>query len=189
MYNGLLSQAIYEEMVRTALDTIQTTFGLDPKQCDLISGGAAWSDHVAVTLFNRGDVHGLTIYAPCLFSGNKFVDNNQSKDWRVNPGYISNLYHGTFSAKIGGTTLLDIHDAQTKGAVIDTKYPGFHKRDGVIASTATHMIAFSWSDTGAPSDGGTFYTWNRCHLPLATHKIHINLKEICDRLGIVLPQF
>lgn len=188
MYNALLSGAIYQEMVDIALDTIQNTFGLDPKQCDLISGGAAWSDHVAVTLFNRGNVHGLTIYAPCPFSGNKFVDNHQSKDWRENPGYISNVYHGKFSTKIGGNTLGEIHTAQTKGAVIDARYHGFHKRDGVIASTATHMIAFSWSDSGAPADGGTIYTWNRCHLPLATHKIHINLKEICERLGIVLPQ-
>lgn len=168
--DGALTSSTFDVMVNDALATIRTTFGLNPSDCELISGGAAWADHVAVQLFLQGQGAALTIYSPCEFRLGRFADNGNS-DWRHNPGNAANYYHRLFTRKVERDTLAEIVTAATRGAIINTEHHGFHARNDAVAKGATHMIAFSRSATGAPTDGGTAYTWNKCPLPAAL-KIH-----------------
>lgn len=173
--NKDLTTAHFEWMVDSALKTL-VSFGLDPSETHLISGGAAWADHVAVELFLRKKVAGLTLYAPCAFAEASFVDTG-SADWRTNPGKTSNYYHRLFSEKIGRNSLTEIATACARGAVLDTSGTGFHSRNSAIAARATHMIAFTWSEEGKPTDGGTLDTWKKCALA-GEFKVHVSLKEV-----------
>jgi len=120
--------------------------------CDdiiLVSGGAALADHLAVTLFLGGYVAGLELCLPCEFKNGKYADNG-SKDWRVNPGYVSNLYHKKFSEALNANTLDEIQQAITKGAVVKVG-KGFHDRNCDITK-CDRMFAFTWGKDG-PVDG------------------------------------
>lgn len=150
------------------------------KDVHLISGGAAWVDHVAITLFLVHQKEGtqLTLYLPCAFASVKkgFVDNGSS-DWKINPGKSANKYHLTFQSKTKIASFQEIVDAQDKGATLDTSAPGFHQRNTLIANTP-HLLAFTWHDDDeAPKPkSGTMNTWSKCkgtkcHIPLSTLKV------------------
>jgi AcrR family transcriptional regulator len=167
-----LTADLFEAMCTAALETIRTKFKLDPAKCQLISGGAAWSDHVAVELFLRKQVVGLTLYMPCAFTGGKFAEIGTTWDWKKNPGKTANYLHSLFTTKLGRDTLAEIALARDRRAVLNADHFGFHPRNDVVAAQATHMIAFTWSETGTPDDGGTAYTWDRA---ISQNKVHVCL--------------
>ena len=86
-----LNLELYKKMIlstKTFLENLNLDYII------LVSGGAAWSDHIAVTLFlNRQNynlnIKELRLYLPCQFDmeTKRFYDNG-SKDWRVNPGKV-----------------------------------------------------------------------------------------------------
>ena len=86
MYNT--TQKIIEEIVPTK----------DVCDFKLVSGGAAWADHLAVTIFLAGTAPKLCLYLPCEFDMANccFVDDG-TIDWRTNPGGTANCYHKKFS--------------------------------------------------------------------------------------------
>lgn len=144
----------------------------DLSSIDLVSGGAAWADHVAVQLFLDGGFRSLTLHIPTEFvvnaKGNKFLDTNGKRDWRTNPGWLANKCHESFSLILGHNTCDDISMAIQRGAKI-TVHSGFHARNTCIARSCDMMIAFSWASGSAPTSGGTYYTWSKCHAPTKYH--------------------
>src|SRR5579883_288211 len=96
------TSAMYGKMIASAINYLRTI----PGNIILVSGGAAWSDHVAVHLYLQRQQYSLPIvelrlYLPCAFdlTTKRYVDTVAS-DWRVNPGIISNTYHQQFSHAI-----------------------------------------------------------------------------------------
>ena len=178
--NRTLSLKLYQAMIEAAARCIEDTFGLDLRECVLVSGGAAWADHVAVDLFLQKRVRGLTLLLPSNLTAVPgafgYVDTGVV-DFIKNPGGTSNHYHRLFSKKLGRNSLEDLHRARDAGAHIDVSTPGFFARNGGIARHCTHMIAFTWSTNGVPSDGGTLKTWKQCKLD-PEHKKHIALGSL-----------
>lgn len=164
----------FEVMVNTA-ESIITAFNLPWDQITLVSGGAAWADHVAVMVSLRHNTK-LKLFLPCEWiphddSGN-YADTHV-RDWRVNPGYLANLYHMKFSVALKRDTLQDIETARRNGALIDVS-PGFHKRNLKVAKS-DFLIAFTSSHTNEPPPkGGTRHTWNACKVP----KVHVSLYDL-----------
>lgn len=138
----------------------------------LISGGAAWSDHIAVKLYLEGYVSKLILHLPCNFSNNMYEDNGKY-NWYENPGRTCNAYHRKFSQIIGTNSFNEITLAINKGAEVHI-HNGFHARNMPVAKGCDHMIALTWSSGNEPSDGGTVHTWKHCpslskyHVSLAT---------------------
>lgn len=64
-----LEPEIFDFMCRKARTTITDTLGLDPSIVELVSGGAAWADHVAVQLSNEEIVPNLTLHLPVAQRG------------------------------------------------------------------------------------------------------------------------
>lgn len=116
----------------------------------LISGGAAWSDHIAVSLFLHGKASSLTLCLPGPFNG-RF----QGKD-----GSIANHYHNLFSKEIGFSSLAGIQKAIDKGAIV-TVHNSFRERNTQIAKRANILIAFGRGGV-SPTTSGTLDTWNKC---------------------------
>ena len=164
-----MDKDIYDKMVKASMYVIETHFKLKMETVTLVSGGAAWSDHVAVKLYNMNKVKDLILYLPCEWEQGKYRDTGE-RDWKVNPGRTSNYYHEQFSKKIGENTLEQIELAYKKGAKIITQYNGFHNRNSKVAQS-DYVIAFTWGEDNEPKEGGTLFTWKLCngykvHLPL-----------------------
>lgn len=164
-----MTAELFEQMVRVARHLIQTNGGDEP--VDLISGGAAWSDSVALYLWlrHRQEFRSLTLHLPCRWDHDKRQHHdNGSWDWKENPGRTANRYHQEFSAKMNRNTLADMHDALSAGATFVDTYKGFHERNGHVAD-CDYLIAFTWGDGATPTDGGTADTWKKSKAKCKTH--------------------
>lgn len=139
----------------------------------LVSGGAAWADHVAVALFLDGHASGLVLHLPApLLPSHTFAGSAGSA------GSATNYYHSKFSAAIGRSSVEDIATAILFGASFTAhpKEPGmkaFFVRNAMVASEATACIAYTWGEGLEPADGGTNHTWSliqgrKLHVPLST---------------------
>jgi hypothetical protein len=149
------SSGLYEKMYTHCSEKLKT---LSSKP-ELVSGGAAWADHLAVSLALRED-YPLTLYFPCGFENGSFVDNGK-QDWKTNPGKTANYYHRLFSKAVGIDSLKELSEVISKPNVKVIVGKGFHDRNKYVAST-TYLLAYFWSDgeESEPVDGGTKHTWD-----------------------------
>lgn len=169
--DGKMNKTIWLQVLsylQSYIDNIKTLTTIT-----LVSGGAAWIDHLAVALYlNQTNVKlGLILNLPCNWDFNKhqFVDNGNN-NWHLNPGKTSNYYHQQFSQKLGCNTLMQLEEA-IKTANVKV-YNGFHARNNEIAN-ATVLIAFTWAEGEEPKNGGTAHTWRQCK----NEKYHISLTK------------
>ena len=89
----------YKQMVENVHKCI-ISLGLNPQEVTLVSGGAAWSDHVAVSLYKYNGYKDIIVWSPCKFTDTGFLDNGQYS-WTVNPGKTANTYHAKFKELTG----------------------------------------------------------------------------------------
>lgn len=166
-----LNKEIYNKMVLKSKQIIEKQFLLDPKKIELVSGGAAWSDHIAISLYLEGYVKKATLYLPAEFDTvtEKYVFKNNQYD----PGKISNYYHSLFSKKMGKNTLHEINLAIEKGITLNVG-KGFKNRNTQVAKSE-YMIAYTFGEGNEPADGGTSDTWLKS---ISDNKVHVSLKEL-----------
>ena len=142
----------------------------------LISGGAAWADHVAVWAFRTGLVHSLSLHLPApLWHGKYEGDFGTS-------GGAANYYHEKFSLTMGGSsldTLTQIEDCIERGVPYTTQptakgYAAMAARNQLVADECDHLMAFTFGIGDVPADGGTKMTWD-----MASHaeRIHFSLRN------------
>jgi hypothetical protein len=174
-----MSKELCVKMFKRARTVIADQFGLANSSVALVSGGAAWSDHLAVMLFLNelltDPYASLTLHLPCKWDSKvkAAVDNGKS-DWKLNPGRIMNNYHKVFSKRMDTFTLDEIETARLMGAVIKDDYDGFHQRNSQVAAS-DYLIAFTWGDGDTPKDGGTADTWRKSK---SKWKVHVPLKSL-----------
>lgn len=106
----------------------------------VVSGGAAFSDHIAVSLFNNNIVDNLILMLPDGFD----MDSQEYKIGHY--GNIANDLHQEFNRQCKINSLQEICKAIENGAIIPDKVessPGFLTRNSWIAETCTHLLAFT----------------------------------------------
>lgn len=177
----ILNKKVYHKMVQTVAELIKTLFKED---IILVSGGAAWSDHIAVDLYliwndfcekpdsipvfdHKVD---LILHLPTEFN----FETTRFQGNKV--GTTANYYHDLFSKALGYDTLYDIFHAKATGATV-TVSNGFFARNTEVAKSNI-IIAITNSPTDQPADGGTKDTWNKAKKE--TLKIHISLQDIIN---------
>lgn len=184
-----MSKSLYLEMFKEALMQVYH-LGKDPeKYVDLVSGGSAWSDHVAVSLWLDERVRSLSLYFPVPFTGGQFVEIGEEPD----PGSRVNQLHAVFSEKMGGQSLEGISKAIEKGATTwhmqensieyfeDPPKNNFLARNFFIGQCDA-IIAFSWGDNdNFPNDAGTIHIWKNS---TARTKMHIPLHKLQERIDL-----
>jgi hypothetical protein len=172
----------------------------------LVSGGAAWADHLAVRAFldpSRGLVQGLKLYLPASFERGRYIPDPSVQ---FNPGKTSNYYHEQFSRAIGANTLSEIAQAAENGANLIVE-PGFFNRNASVSHTEI-LLAFTFGADEAPAtfrrlspgfrdpraaglkDGGTSDTWKKATASETTRKIHVSLTSLAGQIarhGSLIP--
>lgn len=147
----------------------------------LVSGGAAFADHVAVRLFLDKVVPELRLHMPAPFI----------REFSGHPdAAIANRYHQAFSGAVGCDSLGEIASAVTAGARLVPGPFGFLDRNTSIARDCDVLLAFTrgtldrcwspeevgFSDAACAGIGsrGTADTWRKAwtaqakrHVPLA----------------------
>jgi len=158
---------------------------LDPRALLVYSGGAAWADHLAVTLVKRGGVppENLTLFIPTDLEDGGYVAHDVSNVYQKKTADTCNYYHKMFSKKVGIDSIEELNAVRKQGAIFDTSSVGFHARNAMVAKSLQldgHVLAFT---TGLPGydqsdwtirsfepginavdaglkDGGTAHCWN-----------------------------
>jgi len=148
-----------------------------PKGAHVKSGGAAWADHLSVSLFLFGHAGEITLHLPAPFVNGRFVDSGFKS-----AGSAANYYHGLFSQIIGRDTLGQIAQVIEMGQVQGNRFVhiecepaspgigGMFARNSKVA-VADEMLAYTFGKGDIPADGGTLDTWNKCN----GKKTHISL--------------
>lgn len=187
-----LTMAKYQWMLKEAARVVEETGATA-----VVSGGSAWCDHVAVTLYRRSkDTPGavplkLTLMLPAHLTGGKFEVGNTG-DKRTGGG-ILNHYHRLFNQRINENypgasfnslqQLQEAYDDNTKDDfgvknvnvyVTDrNEQVSLFERNSWVAEEADCMLAFTFGTGPEPADGGTKDTWNKYHKlnenPVAYH--------------------
>jgi DNA helicase II / ATP-dependent DNA helicase PcrA len=151
----------------------------------LISGGAAWADHLAVHAFLEGWCTGLELFLPAPFVDGKFQGPSQSA------ASAANYYHELFSKACRLDSPGQLRDAVVTGAVVTAQprqagYAAMFARNHQVASACTSVVAYTFGEGGQPADGGTLDTWrqirgaDKVHVPLAS--INLLGKHPCKPL-------
>lgn len=186
---GLWTREVYNRCFRLLHEELLKDIPVEERK--LVSGGAAWADHLAVSLFLGGHAHSLQIEMPAGWCGHDgdflgqkgpipgYADTG-IVDWKKNPGGTANYYHKQFSTKMGGDSLAGIQKAIDQGATYEDMHwlfggSSFHNRNKKVAMCEL-LIAFTWGQGDVPKDGGTKHTWDysnadkKIHIPLHTMK-------------------
>jgi hypothetical protein len=119
----------------------------------LISGGAAYSDHLIVDYFLNNEIN-LELYLPCEFDEKFLIKSDSIFDC----GKISNLYHKKFSEKVGIDSLEQIDLVIKNSKCLVEIGSGFKNRNTEIAKNSNVLLAFTFGDGKNLKDGGTLDT-------------------------------
>lgn len=155
---GLFTKGHFAKMVEEARRIITEVFKL--KRWKLVSGGAAWSDHVAVALMMKGMGDSLTLHVPYKIYEGKLTDAQ------------SDRLHRVFSETIGRDSISDLNRVNAR---VKT-WKSYKERNDQIAKEAAYLIAFSWSEGNRPESGGTKYTWDKAKNCI--RKFHVSLNKL-----------
>lgn len=169
-----MSRDLYAWMYRQCLDYLEAH-----EITELVSGGAAWVDHLAVSLFLGGEVNALTLHLPAPYTGTQYMETRD--------GGVTNYWHRKFSDKVRANTLLSIGKAEDKGARLVVHQGGFKDRNLAVGK-ADALLAFTfgtqdWLGEGREArlsaasaglkPGGTSHCWNNSR---AAWKDHVCLR-------------
>ncbi|WP_225784532.1 hypothetical protein [Xenophilus sp. Marseille-Q4582] len=166
-----LTKAHWDFMVATALEVI-------PAGRHVVSGGAAWADHVAVRLLTLGHAGALTLHLPAPMDETDF----SFVGVRKSAGSAANYYHHQFSQALGEDTRAELFDASQDDRCFGTfepaapGYSAMFTRNRKVAATATGgVLAFTFGEGDVPADGGTKHTWD---LIASNKKFHYSLASV-----------
>ena len=166
-----LNKEMYEKMIKVVQEQIailiaENTNGLGP--VDLVSGGAAWADHLSVSLYLMDVAESLTLYFPCEWDIDRCKYQENISTYNGVPR-TANYYHQLFSNKMGENTLAGIQKAVDKGAVYYEVEGGFWSRNLSVGKVDA-IIAYTFGEGDVPKDGGTKHTWDYSTAPIKVHR-------------------
>lgn len=149
------------------------------KPINLVSGGAAWADHVAVAVWlklvelGHPNVGKLTLHLPAPWDWERTCYQSSKC------GDVSNHYFNRMEQTTGVDHRAELQMALGLGGChFDNAPPtanmaAFFQRNKLVAQESDFLLAYTWGCGDAPDDGGTADTWHKCrgervHVPLVS---------------------
>lgn len=167
----------YNRMISWCQEKITDLRHKGVEDIELVSGGAAWADHLAVLMFKRQIVDRLTLHLPAPFT-DRF-------DILSDAGRSANFYHEQFSTKLNGNSFENLVEVIESPYCRVTEQPvakgfgPFFARNALVVKELDPekdaMYAFTFGPDHEPKDGGTKHTWD---LFKSSRKRHIALGNI-----------
>lgn len=175
-----MTGALFEVMLEETKSLIELLAIEHVKIDCLVSGGAAWADQCAVTLFLLKHVPRLELCLPAPFNSKTsvFVETHGR---RTDPGRILNYYHLRFSEKVGFNSRHALGWAlETPGCHVEMA-PGFKERNALVAAKADILLAMTFGEGPRVKPGGTADTVARfLAKPGPGAAYHLDLgRELC----------
>ena len=166
----LINGELYAQMA-AALKQVMVQVG---PVSHLVSGGAAFADHLAVGFFLRDLVPGLSLHLPAFYSrsARQYVE-----PYAKSSGSISNYWHREFSRKCGGNSLNSISEALSKQGASHKTYMGFDLRNTGIAEEADAIVAFTFGVNASVKHGGSWDTMKQA-MARSIPTFHVTLKTM-----------
>lgn len=166
-----MSWALYRRMVARVESYLA---GIPVEARELQSGGAAWADHIAVTLFlaKEKKAQSLTSYLPASLTAHGSFDPSSAA------GRTANQYHRQFGphfphARSGDESMNQIWEA-ARWAKLHT-CAGFLDRN-LWVGQCDLLLAFTFGTGSVPKRGsGTRHTWDHSTAP---RKVHFGLDDL-----------
>jgi hypothetical protein len=127
----------------------------------VVSGGAAWADHVAVQLFLDRDVPRLTLHLPCRVKEGRFIDVPDARPVNRSgerPAEVMSKHHEHFSAATGVKSISDLSRASDNFACDTTVGCDFDSRNARVAEDADIALAMTFGAGHNVKRGGTYRT-------------------------------
>lgn len=157
---GRLTPALFDRMYAESVRVVRKLVG-DAPFC-AVSGAAAWADHLAIMLYERGVAGALRLCLPANLGPEGFHDNGyRGKDsWFRNPGARANELHRAFEKATGIASIAAINALKGKPNVSIDVIHGFHQRN-IPVSGSRHCVAFTFGQGALLNDGGTADTVRR----------------------------
>lgn len=129
-------------------------WGLPLEAVTLVSGGSAWSDHVAVQVVLRNpEVGGLQLELPAEFGDGRF-------DVGTGDGLRLNQLHRQYQAIMGVDALAEVALVMSDARCAVRVHRGFFARNDVVAKESDRIVALG---LGPEMMSGTRYTWQAWH--------------------------
>jgi hypothetical protein len=142
----------------------------------LVSGGAAWADHLAVHAYLEGWCAAMALYLPAplaIPAGGPA----RFEGMHGSAGAAANYYHDRFAQLAAVPGLEQLAQAAREGAAVQFEpaapgYAAMFTRNRKVATGCTAMLAYTFGEGAEPADGGTLNTWSirkdieRIHVPL-----------------------
>lgn len=177
-----LNYEVYLRMLEDARRRVQE-IQPDPQKVELVSGGAAWADHLAVLLFLQGAAAKLTLFLPTALASTGFYVERSGR-WQENPGGTANHYHRQFTSKIRAAqpdstwaSHLDLQALPGREGVTLDIGTGFLERNITLARYVGtgHLLAYTFGMGDEPADGGTLHTWRTA---TQAHRQHVSIGRL-----------
>ena len=172
-----LSFNSFKHMYNAAFSIILDHYDRD---CILVSGGAAWADHLVVKRKLLYPEQRIELHLPCPFSLEQ--DKFLSREYR-DTGSTANFYHKQFSSVRKVDSLKEISSViGMKNSVFKDNYRGFKDRNLIVAKSDV-VIALTFGKKEVLKDGGTQHTAGQYlasggkelwHIDLNNYKIYKN---------------
>jgi hypothetical protein len=151
-----LSKKHFEAMCLMATGLIEQFGENNYPITHLVSGGAAWADHVAVKLFLEKKAPRLRLFLPCEWDNGSFKDTGVD-DWKTNPGRTANRLHKAFQTRTQINSLTEIQIAKSEGAELIAVAKGFYARNALVAKS-DFLLAMTFGAEHEVKEGGTAHT-------------------------------
>lgn len=137
---------------------VQDELHLSFAEIEVLSGGAAFADHIAVEMARRHKCD-LALFLPAAWDmdATQYVDTGV-RDWRTNPGGTSNYYHRVFAQRCQVKSLAELQLVIGRPNTRLVRGNGFFERNNGIAAQADVLVAYTFGED-APSSSGTLRTW------------------------------
>ena len=176
---------------RRQIEAAQRRAMVEPLDLTLVSGGAPYADHLAVTLWRECPAWRLELYLPAPLGPSGF-------DTSTKAGARTAELHALFRDRLSVDGVKDLQAAAAEGAWLHDA-PGFAARNQAIADRANVVLAYTFgpgtevvtATTREPEyheaaaaglkPGGTAQTWDMAQH--AAEKIHVPLHLLAPTYG------